>query len=241
MVKKKFMIVVSILIIFFSCSKYEIIRVDNILEYQNYSEKIDMSLDSIHEINLVYDEYPLYANKFHSAGLIEIKGKTKELLSSKYNLMKDSFRKIHDGCDYSKFNPKEYAEHIYFCGRLELNENVESLLFLYEYDLGLHPFSYDILPTNELILFNFDIKENNLSSVVILSKELSKSEIIPSITQKANNYLFFYYYDVHTNLQQVVLYTSFYIDDCGYVRFQWFAKKKIPQLHYISSPHGYVQ
>ena len=81
---------------------------------------------------------------------------------------------------------------------------------------------------NELIVLNF--KNNNLSSVVSLSRELSKSEIMPSVTQKANKYLFYYIYNLDESVQNNIFYTSFYIDDCGYVRFQWFPEEEIHQI-----------
>lgn len=232
MVKQYLFLSFLFIVLFHSCKKNELIRVDSMLVYQNYLETVTINFDSLEKKSIIKEQL-LSSNEFANSGeLIEIKGEIKEAFVNEYYKMDDNYRRINDGYDYTKFTPKKDAEHLYYCGKLNLHKNVESLLFLYTYDPGIMTESIMLSPVNKLILYNFEGKE--IRSVVVLSDEFAKKLVnfnSKLLTIIINNYFttYLYEYPVYNDGQRI-FYTSFNVDEKGFIRFEVLDEKEILEV-----------
>lgn len=225
MVKKTLIGLVLFLLV--SCSKTDYIRVDNILVYQNIFDTMVISVDSIENRSMINDT--MFVANFYEKikRKVEVRGKLKAQLISEYVKLEDNFSKINDGSDYKKFNYYKNAQHLYYCGKINLNKKVKSMLFFYQYDMGVNNITFKVSPLCELIIYNF--VNNKLRSIAVISSQLDKEEVFNTgmLTKKISNYLLSYNYFTTYNNKKFCHYTSFYIDDIGFVRFQWFPFKEI--------------
>ena len=224
---KKYVIGLGLLSLLISCSKTEYIRVDNGLVYENKFDTIFVDVDSIENKNIINDT-TFSANFYKNVKTkVEITGKLKKLLLTEYVKMEVYYSKLNNGSDYSNFNYYNHAQHLYYCGKININNKIKSLLFLYRYDMGANMSTFQISPLNKLIIYNF--LKDRLCSVVVISNQLEKDDVSYTglLSQKFNYFLLTYNYFTTYNNKNYCHYTTFYVDDIGFVRFQWFSFKEI--------------
>jgi hypothetical protein len=214
-----------------SCSNTEYIRVDSNLVYQNKLNQTIINVDSLDKkCNIKELEYSAI---FYSSNQpkVEFSGELREQLLSEYHNMEEYYSKLNDGCDYYKFNPNNSAQHLFYCGRINLNKKVTSLMFLYKYDMGVNIlYPVKISPLNKLLIYNF--VKNKLCSVVVISNQLEEEDFSNSglLSRRFNHYLLSYNYFVTNNNEHYCHYSTYYVDDFGFIRFQWFPFKEIAQF-----------
>jgi hypothetical protein len=227
---KRFLIGLCLLSVIISCTKTEYIRVDNGLVYQNKFDTIHINTDSIENKNLIKDS-TFSANFYkNNKAKVEITDELKNQLLVEHNKMEDYYSKFNDGCDYYKFKANNQAQHLFYCGRINLNKKVKSLMFLYKYDMGVNISLTKILPLNKLVIYNF--VKDNLCSVVDISNQLEEENISNTglLALKFNYYLLTYNYFTTNINEHFCHYTTFYIDDIGFIRFQCFSFKDVSKF-----------
>lgn len=197
------------------------------LVHQNILDTISINLDSI-EYQKVISNTIFSANYYANVkSKTEVDKETKELLLREYLKMYNNYSCLNYGADFQKANYYLKAQHLYYCGNINLNKNIRSLLYLYKYDMGFGEDPFSACVSNELLVYNF--KGKRLCSIVIVSDqaEIKNESHTGLVSCKINNYIVSYDNFTTANNERYCRYTSFYIDDIGFVRFQWMPFKEI--------------
>jgi len=224
---KNYILGFCLLFLIISCSKKEFIRLDSMLVHQNILDTISINFDSIEHQKIINDTV-FSANYFANIkSKIEIDRKSKEFLIREYFKMCNNYYQLNYGADFQKTNYFPEAQHLYYCGKVNLNKNIESLMYLYTYDMGFDVETFETCVSNELLIYNF--KKKRLCSIVIVSDQVGKENKFHTglLSCKINNFLLTYNNFTSIKNESYCHYTSFYIDDIGFVKFQWMPFKEI--------------